>query len=195
MNTWVIADTHFGHVNLQRGTTKWKGEERLRDCRDFNTVEEHDALLLENINKNVKKDDILYHVGDFSMGGKDNVWKYRYQINCKTIHLIKGNHDIAINKNQVLNTSTGFVNARNLFTSVNDILEKKIGGEKMVFCHFPILRYHRMGRYAIHMYGHTHEELNYWPSAVCVSVDCHPEFRPFHIEEVRDIVKNRLNGK
>lgn len=89
METWFLSDTHFGHANLVRGSTKW--EEKL-PCRNFDTLKEHDDIIIDNINKYVGKNDILYHVGDWSMGGRENVKNYRERINCDTIHLCLGNH-------------------------------------------------------------------------------------------------------
>ena len=40
----------------------------------------------------VKENDIVYHLGDFSFGGKDNVEKFLKKLNGKII-LVKGNHD------------------------------------------------------------------------------------------------------
>lgn len=121
-NIWFVGDTHFSHSNIIKETSIWEDKS---SCRDFKTIEEHDFLLLNNINTFVKENDILYHHGDFSMAGKDNVWKFRKKINCKNIHFISGNHDNAINRNQILKTDEGFINSRNLFSSFNQILEKK----------------------------------------------------------------------
>lgn len=50
---WFTSDTHFGHKNI------------LRFCkRPWNTVEEMDEGLIQNWNKVVGKDDIVFHLGD-----------------------------------------------------------------------------------------------------------------------------------
>ncbi len=41
----------------------------------------------------VKPNDIIYHLGDWSFGGHENIKIFRNRIKCKNIHLILGNHD------------------------------------------------------------------------------------------------------
>ena len=76
-----ISDTHFGHENI------------LKECRpQFETVEEMDSLIIENINRKMKKKDVLYIVGDFSYRSKRSPISYLEKIRPKKI-LITGNHD------------------------------------------------------------------------------------------------------
>lgn len=49
-----------------------------------------DKVLIRNWNKVVSVDDLVYHVGDFSIKGKPR--KYESKLNGKVVH-IKGNHD------------------------------------------------------------------------------------------------------
>lgn len=50
---FVISDTHFGHENI------------IKYCdRPFSNVDEMNHALVENWNKTVKDDDIVYHLGD-----------------------------------------------------------------------------------------------------------------------------------
>lgn len=187
-NIWFVGDTHFNHANLIRGSTTWKDK---TDCRDFDSKEEHDKTIINNINKVVGVRDVLYHLGDFGMGNKQSVYDFRKQIKCPTIHYIIGNHDHAIKNNSILKSDDGFVNARDLFNSVNDIVDKKINGINMVLCHFPFHSWHRKHYGSIHLYAHTHCELNYHPQAMCVSIDCHPEFRPFSLTEIIHTLKTK----
>lgn len=98
-NVWIIADTHFGHSNIVRGTSKW---DDLSGCRDFDTLEEHNNAIVDGINNHIAKDDILYHLGDWSFGGKGNVWNFRKRVVCENICLCLGNHDKHIEKNKEL---------------------------------------------------------------------------------------------
>lgn len=183
---FIVGDTHWGHKNIVEGCSEWQDKEA---CRKFKTLDEHNEILIQNINKTVSQDSILYVLGDFIMGGEDNVWKFRKRLNVKRLHLLLGNHDNAIRNNNICLTDDGYINLQSLFTSVSDIVDKKIGGIQMVLCHYPIFSYHRQDRGAVHFYGHSHKELNYKPHTKCVSIDCHPEFRPFSIEEAVQYVK------
>ena len=181
--------THYGHSNIVRGTSLWQNKDK---CRDFDTVEQHNETIINNINKVVQEDDHLYHLGDVSMGGKGNIYEFRKRVNCKNIHLILGNHDTHLRKNAILQVEDGvFMNAQNMFISCDELLEKKIGDDTVIMCHYPIYSFHKMHKGSIHLYGHTHQELNYNKQAICVSMECHPEFRPFHINEIRKIIENR----
>ena len=94
---FFTSDTHFGHSNLCRATTKWKNADRV--TRDFKSLEAMNDLILKNINDVVGVNDILIHLGDFSFGGVENIAKFRLQIKCKNIYLIHGNHDHHIENN------------------------------------------------------------------------------------------------
>ena len=52
---YFTADTHFNHENI------------LDYCRrPYNNIQEMNEALVENWNKTVKKEDTVYHLGDFS---------------------------------------------------------------------------------------------------------------------------------
>lgn len=79
MNTFFIADTHFGDHRILK-----------YENRPFDTVEKMDTAIVSNWNSTVGPDDIVYHLGDVgeaSYISKLNGIKY----------LIKGNHDIEDN--------------------------------------------------------------------------------------------------
>jgi calcineurin-like phosphoesterase family protein len=106
--------------------------------------------LIENWNKKVPHDGIVFHLGDFAWGGHP-FWKsIREQLNGKII-LIKGNHD---EKNL---TQTA---AQELFEHVAYQMKIEVEGRKMYLNHFPFLCYAGVYRdpkglvYSI--YGHVH---------------------------------------
>jgi calcineurin-like phosphoesterase family protein len=83
-NIFVISDTHFGHKNI----LNFLNEDGSR-VRDFSSVEEMDELIVENWNKTVKDDDIVYHLGDVYFGaGHQHLKRLRGRK-----RLILGNHD------------------------------------------------------------------------------------------------------
>lgn len=74
-NLFFIGDTHFNHTKLAL-------------IRGFTTVEEHDEALIDNWNKIVRKNDIIYHLGDVCFGGHEKLARLKgYK------KLILGNHD------------------------------------------------------------------------------------------------------
>lgn len=188
MNSYFIADLHLGHKNIVLGESRW--EDRT-GCRKFQTLSEHDDLIINNINETVGYNDKLYVLGDFVFGGKDNIPKYRHRINCQKVILIRGNHDLHMFKNSVVFDNGKYINVNSLFSEVYDLLDFKIGANKIVLCHFPILSWHRQSRGAVHLYGHVHEELGFHPQAVCVSAEC-VGYKPASLDFVVKLVNNRL---
>ena len=78
---WVVSDTHFDHKNI------------ITYCaRPYKTVEEMNRDIVKKWNSVVRSGDIVYHLGDFGMGNKEAVTRWRRALNGR-IRLIKGNHD------------------------------------------------------------------------------------------------------
>jgi calcineurin-like phosphoesterase family protein len=96
---WFTSDTHYNHSNICSSTTKW-ADSRL--TRQFDSLEDMNQRLVDNINDTVKEDDILIHLGDWSFGGIDSIGEFRDRIICKNIHLVLGNHDHHIQNNKKL---------------------------------------------------------------------------------------------
>lgn len=149
---FITSDTHFGHSNICVGTSAWSDKS---GCRPFNTVEEHDKVILDNINSAVKEDDILYLLGDFTVGTKSGSLKldkadayvyYRNQIRCKNIIYIRGNHSLSRDKLQIIN----------VFSYVNDYYELKYKGRLIVMFHYPIHSWNSMSNGSYHLFGHEH---------------------------------------
>ena len=80
MQIFMISDTHFSHKNI------------IKYCdRPFKNVFEMNKVMIDNWNKVVKKDDIVYHLGDFTID-THNIKSLVDKLNGK-IYLIRGNHD------------------------------------------------------------------------------------------------------
>lgn len=78
---FFTSDTHFGHDNI------------IKYCnRPFKDTEEMDKILIENQNKVVPKDGLVYHLGDFAQKTIGYWERIREQLNGEII-LIYGNHD------------------------------------------------------------------------------------------------------
>lgn len=89
MKTWFISDTHFNHLNIIRYSK-----------RPFETLKEMNETLIKNWNERIKKNDIVYFLGDFCFvsgskrgeGEPIKPKKILEQLNGNII-FIKGNHD------------------------------------------------------------------------------------------------------
>lgn len=153
---WFTSDTHYNHANICSSTTEWDSPVT---CREFNSLEQMNSKLVNNINEVVGEDDILFHLGDWSFGGFDQIEKFRNRIVCKNIHLITGNHDHHIERNRE--------DCQSMFSSVNKYVELNVkwnvgtpiqNDKNFVLMHFPIASWNNMARGAIHLHGHVHFE-------------------------------------
>ena len=80
--TFFTSDTHFNHANI------------IRFCnRPFKDVEQMNEVMIANWNNVIGKDDTVFHLGDFCLGGAAEWTKILDRLNGK-IYLIMGNHDL-----------------------------------------------------------------------------------------------------
>ena len=203
---FFTSDTHFHHTNICYGVSKWADE---RTCRMFNSLEEMDAKIVENINNTVGEDDVLVHLGDWSFGGSEQIWNFRKQIKCKNIHLILGNHDHHIAGNKLIPNEDANINHfKDLFKSVSNyrmltvsIPQGSFEGKQMknakfrfVLCHFPIASWHDMNQGVIHLHGHIHtpNEHKIGPGRMMdVGIDGNLDFKPYELNEILQLMKEQ----
>jgi len=186
---WIISDTHFGHKNICRGVTEWRlpdGSVPLSQTRDFNTIEQMNETIVNNINSVVGQDDVLIHLGDFSFGGFENIQRFRDRILCKEIHLILGNHDTHIENNRD--------NVQELFTSVNHYTKLIYKFKTFVLFHYPIASYDGLNKGHIHLHGHVHLPTNLRfgkGKKMDVGMDGHPTFGVYDMDDIIRIMDKR----
>lgn len=215
-NIFFTSDTHYDHKNICRGTTSWKEEGRdggshsIQSTRDFDTLEQMNQALVDNINNNVKKDDILYHLGDWSFGGINNIWEFRKQIICENIHLIFGNHDHHIENNKDLREAVigRPLRCQDLFSSVQHYKELTIDKQRIILSHYAMRVWNKSHHGSWMLYGHSHGTLdemtpefanptwigdryyikNY--KTMDVGVDTN-KLKPYNFEEIKVIMDKR----
>lgn len=105
---WFTSDLHFGHGNIMKycRRTKWMTPEEIRSLDEnqnfkvsYDSVLKMNRDLIDTINSLVKEDDVLWHMGDFCFGPREEdqfirqAENYRRQIKCRTINQVWGNHD------------------------------------------------------------------------------------------------------
>jgi calcineurin-like phosphoesterase family protein len=190
MNIFFTSDSHFGHTNIAGPkVSNWRS-----GYRDFNSVHEMNMALVEGINKYVKEDDILYHLGDWSFGGVHNILQFRNYIVCQNIHLILGNHDQHITDKEIKYHDTSF-NPIQLFSSVQDVLHLKLGKTELFLSHYSHRVWLGSHKGVIHLYGHSHGSIPDYGKSMDVGVDVafkkFGEYRPFNIGDITNIMSKR----
>lgn len=140
-------------------------------------MKEHDETILANINDVVKEDDVLYHLGDFSLGTRDkmNAYReYRGKIKCKNIIYILGNHSLKYSECKDLG----------IFSEVHQYLERKIQGKFCCMFHYPIDSWNHMSKGSYMCHGHCHSnEQSRDGRIIDFALDAH-DFKPWSFDEV-----------
>jgi len=161
-NTWFSSDHHFSHANI------------IKYCkRPFVDVAEMNYNLIKNINYRVSQDDTFYVLVDFAFGNQSK--DILYQIICKNIHLILGNHD----KQQSISYG---------WKSVQPYLEITLDKQFIVLCHYKFDVFNRSHHGAIQLYGHSHGSLPGNNQQLDVAVDCW-DYKPVTLQEIQQRLK------
>jgi calcineurin-like phosphoesterase family protein len=188
---WITSDTHYSHKNICRGVTNWRtqdGEIPISSTRDFNTIDEMNSAIVNNINDNVGFNDTLIMLGDVAFGGFENIGKFLDRLVCKNIHLIFGNHDHHLERNKD--------GIQDKFLSTQHYLEVNINGRNFVFCHYPLQSWNGLNKGVIHLHGHVHlNKQNKFGNGrrLDVGVDGN-DMCPYSIDEIISIMDKRGVG-
>ena len=185
---WITSDTHYSHKNICRGVTNWRtkdGKIPIESTRDFNTIEDMNSVIVDNINSKIGHDDTLIHLGDFSFGGFDKIGQFLDRLVCKNIHLVLGNHDHHIKNNRE--------NIHDRFLSIQNYLEVNIGGADFVLSHYPLCSWNQLSKGAIQLHGHVHLPTNKkWGNGkrLDVGVDGN-NYQPYKLTEIVHMMDRR----
>jgi len=183
---YIMSDNHHGHSQIVRGTSSWEDKS---GCRDFDTVEEHDKTILDNINGIVMPDDTLYILGDFCVGSSTSYLKmkkieayryYRNLINCEHIHYIRGNHSPSLKEFNELE--------KPIFESVHEYLELRYKKNLIILFHYPILSFNSMSHGSYMLSGHQHSNRVHGRS-MDIGVDSN-NFKPYLIDDIIEKLRN-----
>ncbi len=110
------------------------------------TVEQHDAALIDAINALVGEDDELWVLGDFCWGEYAQANLYRRRIHCRRLHLVWGNHDDR--------------SIRKCFSRVMDGGTIKVEGQRIWLQHSPQDHWEGRDEGAWHLFGDVHGALD-----------------------------------
>lgn len=135
--TWFTADQHFSHKKIIKYSN-----------RPFDSVEEMNQVMIERWNKKVSSSDTVYHLGDFTLMGRQKALQYLDQLNGHVL-FIPGGHDHWYNRQD---KDDGLI--------LDKLHHIKVlyGDEKItiVLCHYPLLTWEKSQHGSIHLHGHSH---------------------------------------
>lgn len=165
-NTYFIADTHIGF-----------GSRRSVSMRGFGTNwERHEQEVLNGIKRVIDKHKVLYILGDVgSADDYDHLKWFLGQIPTRRIYLVVGNHD----------NEKFFQKLKEEHVIIDYSLMYNVKYNKIYFtlCHYPIFEWDHFYSNAIHLYGHTHNNLELGWKSMDVGID-NIGYTPISIEEV-----------
>jgi len=152
MKYFFTSDEHYGHNNI------------IKYCdRPFKNSEEMDNEIIKRHNEVVSADDVVYHLGDFTLSGKRFAENITRRLNGTHIFL-KGSHDYWDEK-------------------LPYIIEMNIDGTYIVMCHYAMRRWPRSHYDSIQLFGHSHGKLTPDKNQYDVGVD-NNDFYPASLEGI-----------
>ena len=181
MTIFFTADLHAHHKNI------------MKFCgRPYETVEEMTQSLTDTINRIVKPNDVLYHLGDLSFSHKTQpIIDFINSINCKTIHLILGNHD------EIIRSKMDYFRQEcpNIVEIVEERKRLKIEKIDVTLDHYPARSWYKSPYGAWQLHGHTHGSMERLGRSVDVGWDSphitgSPLHRPISFDELREFMKD-----
>ena len=189
-NIFFTSDSHFGHANII-----------VYSKRPFGNPDEMDEKLIENWNNTVKKQDTVYHMGDFCFGDKRRTENIVRRLNGH-VHWCFGNHD----KHKGSNAPT----KAGGFAWKGDYKEIRVGKQNVKMSHYAHLVWNKSHHGAWFLCGHSHGDLKFTlPENVelaklglpVMQLDVGMDvayrylgsYRPFAYEEVEQIMKNKAS--
>jgi calcineurin-like phosphoesterase family protein len=166
LKTWLTADLHLGHANIIRFLDRpFRGADGKPD------VERMDQALISNWDAEVEDDHDVFIVGDFAYKCHPRKLNGYFHALKGRKHLVPGNHD----SEQTLRLPWA--------SRVEHLREIDIGDLRVVLCHYALRTWPKIGKGALHVYGHSHGRLPPTGNSIDVGVDVFG-MRPVRIDEV-----------
>lgn len=188
---FFTSDTHFQHKNIINYCSRpWmSGVDELGNaCATDEDVIKMDEDLINKWNSTVSDNDIVYHLGDFALGNRENIAKIRSKLNGK-IHLVLGNHDFFH-----MNSKYGCKDVVDFFykAGFDKVYDKPILFENyFVLSHEPMMFLNSNCPF-VNVYGHVHDSTaftTFSKNSCCVCVERH-DYKPISF----DFLKTELSS-
>ena len=192
-NIFFISDMHLAHHNIIK-----------YDNRPFKDVDEMHSVLLRNWNSVVSPEDIVFYLGDLSLGKRDNTSKwFMGSVNGK-IHFILGNHDemkdiVNLNRFESIHPY-----GCEILVKDDDVKSKRgsNGYQQIILSHYPILSWNRAHHGSWHLHGHSHQSLTksdigkeYYKRKV-IDIGCNGwDYTPQSYEQIKEVMSKKEGSK
>lgn len=191
MNIYITSDTHAYHKNA----IKWDKRKRfntqthLVDSEYDRKVFYQDTLsmneeIISNWNSVIKKNDLVYHLGDVSFAKPSTTREFLERLN-GNIFLIVGNHD----KMKDIRKYSDLLVGVEYYKEIKHQYENK--NYHIVMMHYPIESWNRKHYGSIHCFGHTHGKLKKDNRSIDVGLDTEfANFKPILLNDIINELKD-----
>jgi calcineurin-like phosphoesterase family protein len=178
VNTYFTSDNHFAHKNI------------IEYCgRPFRDVDHMNEAMILRWNEVVNDDDIVYHLGDFTMGAPETWAKFAHRLKGRKL-LVPGNHD------RLRVAPSGAKKAAG-FEVLDPNIVVQVDGLSIWLSHYPRHAHDRSrmqrplppAEYDFALCGHVHQHWRINDGIVNVGVDVW-DFRPIRLAEILAAVAN-----
>ncbi|AGS81151.1 hypothetical protein [Caulobacter phage Cr30] len=171
-NIFFASDLHLCHTNIVKFTDRESGER----IRPYESLEEHDEILIQNWNKTVRSFDTVYVQGDICIN-KKGIEKVS-RLHGRKI-LLFGNHDI--------------FSAKPYLEHFDDVRGYKVFTDRKWVCsHIPIHK-ECIERWKVNIHGHLHSNIINDPEYLNVSME-QIQMIPLSIEDVERRIQMNIDS-
>ena len=115
---YFTSDLHIGHKNILEYSK-----------RPFESIEEHDEMLVQNWNSIVKPGDLIYCLGDFALCSAERATSIAKRL-MGNKYLVFGNHDKRLRKDQPFCSQ---------WIWTKDLTDITVADQKIILCHYALL--------------------------------------------------------
>ena len=192
METWISGDHHFGHANV------------IKYCnRPYVNVTEMDNELISIWNSYVAPKDIVYYLGDFTLGNEELAFYYFACLN--GIIFVLGNkwhHDKRWLQRYNVPDVTEYDTRSKVSVRIvlpvevmEDVMMNEDGnGIPAILCHYQFLNWDRQHYGSLHFFGHSHGTSEPRHNCLDVGIDnafkLVGEYRPLRLDEACKFASN-----
>lgn len=179
MSIFITSDLHLGH-----------NKNFVYEPRGFSSIEEHDAAIVENINKYVGPNDELYLLGDLVLNDNEQGIAHLKQLQCQHLYLVFGNHET---NNRLVDYHQNLSNLGFLGYAVPFVVGKK----HFMLSHYPMATTNfdddkKPWQRVYNLCGHSHQKEKW--DAHTDSIHCELDAwdnRPASIDEILQLIRER----
>ena len=186
---FFTSDLHFGHKHICEYSS-----------RPFNSLEHMNEQLVENWNKVVPKDGIVFNLGDMFLCPLATSLSILKKLNGKT-HYLYGNHENATWNEQLYSQFASrqhYLRIKVRDADLDDIPQSG-GYQDVILFHYPIASWEKKSYKSLHLYGHCHSQLkiDIGQNAMDVGVDAvaalpSGSYSPLSYADVKRVLRERM---